>query len=63
MHSGRRRIAGRPPNVVPTIATAKAATTHWPSAPMLNSPARKPSATASPVKTSGVARKRTWPMP
>jgi hypothetical protein len=29
--------------------------THWPAAPMLNSPARKAMATASPVRISGVA--------
>jgi hypothetical protein len=37
--------------------------TSCPSAPMLNRPARNASATASPVKISGVARNSTWPMP
>jgi hypothetical protein len=47
----------------PASAVANAPTASWPSAPMLKSPARKASATDSPVRSSGVALNSTWPIP
>src|SRR5581483_11876858 len=46
---------GSPVNENPTSAAAIAPAFNWPSAPMLNRPARNPRATASPAKISGVA--------
>ena len=46
--------AGDPESAEPATAMAKAPAITWPSAPMLNSPARSPRATESPVKMSGV---------
>ena len=53
--SGTNRIAGSPPKVIPTQAVAKEAMYSWPSAPMFSRPQRKATATARPVKMSGVA--------
>ena len=48
--------AGNPESASATVVPAVAPSRNWPSAPMLNTPARKAIATASPVSTSGVAR-------
>ena len=44
-------------NVKPRKSAVMPPMTIWPSAPMLNSPAWKPTATASPARISGVAAK------
>ena len=54
-HSGSSNTAGRFASSIPTQAVAKAAMVSCPSAPMLSSPQRKATATARPVKISGVA--------
>src|SRR3954469_3904267 len=48
--------AGTDLNDNANAVAAAAPTTNCPSAPMLNTPARKATATASPVRISGVAR-------
>jgi len=53
--SGTWMIAGMPANEKPTITAAMPPISTWPSAPMLNSPARKPSAMPSPARVSGAA--------
>ena len=52
--SGRWIAAGRS-QVKPTQPAHVAPITSWPAAPMLNSPARKATATDRPVSASGVA--------
>ena len=47
--------AGQPAKVIPAQAVANAAMVSCPSAPMLSRPQRKATATARPVKRSGVA--------
>src|SRR6266536_1106677 len=47
---------GRPYRPKPAVAAASAPTLNWPSAPMLNSPPRNASATASPARMYGVAQ-------
>ena len=62
--SGSATIAGVPAgSAMPQIPAANAPSTACPSAPTLNSPAWNGSATASPVKISGVALNSTCPMP
>ena len=61
--SGSCTPAGRPVSEAPARPAAKPPRYIWPSTPMLNRPARKPSATASPVNSRGVARNRVCPMP
>ncbi len=51
-----------PPNLMPTHAVANAAMYSWPSAPILSSPQRNATATASPVNISGVAMNSVYPM-
>jgi hypothetical protein len=60
MQSGTAIRAGVPaPSARPSAAAAKPPAASWLSAPMLNSPARRPSDTASPVKISVVALNNT----
>ena len=47
--------AGRSATVAPASAAKKPPTSTWPVPPMLNSPALKPTPTASPVRTNGPA--------
>jgi hypothetical protein len=61
--SGTSRSDGSPASLIPTHAVAKAATYNCPSAPMFSRPPRSATATARPVKTSGVAKKSVYPMP
>ena len=60
---GSSTNADRCPSAAAARAAANAATVSCPSTPMLNSPARKPTATARPQKTSGVALNSVWPIP
>ena len=53
--SGRWMTSGRPVKVKPARTASMPPMSSWPSPPMLNRPARKARATASPVKMSGVA--------
>ena len=53
--SGTRTHAGLFAKEIPAHAVAKAAMVSCPSAPIFSNPQRKPTATANPVKMSGVA--------
>jgi hypothetical protein len=62
MINGMRMKEGGPSSRVATAAAATSETMYWPSTPMLNIPALKATATASPEKISGVAISRTRAM-
>ena len=53
--SGIWMSGGRPAKENPTTTAARPARSSWPSAPMLNRPARKASATPRPARISGAA--------